>query len=54
MKYEWIDEFLLEKKGVSKDFQEACNWIRYKIDGEMFAAICLEDQTQKPYYISVC
>ncbi len=53
MKYEWIDEFLLEKKGVSKDFQEACNWIRYKIDGKMFAAICLEDQTQKPYYITL-
>lgn len=32
MKYNWIDDFLLSKKGVTKDFQEDWNWIRYKID----------------------
>ena len=39
MRYDWIDEFLLEKKGVEKDLQKDWNWIRYQICGKMFAAI---------------
>ncbi len=41
MKYDWIDNFLLSKKGVTKDFQAEWNWIRYKVDDKMFAALCL-------------
>lgn len=52
MKYEWIDEFLLSKKGVSKDLQKDWNWIRYLIGGKMFAAICLDDN-DNPYYITL-
>ena len=52
MKYEWIDEYLLEKKGVSKDLQEEWNWIRYHIGGKMFAAICRDDD-DNPYYITL-
>ena len=52
MKYEWIDEYLLEKKGVTKDLQEEWNWIRYHIGGKMFAAICRDDD-DKPYYITL-
>lgn len=52
MKYEWIDEFLLSKKGVTKDFKAEWNWIRYMIGGKMFAAICLDDN-DKPYYITL-
>lgn len=52
MKYEWIDEFLLQKKSVTKDLQKDWNWIRYQIGGKMFAAICL-DQEDKPYYITL-
>lgn len=52
MKYPWIDEFLLSKKGVTKDFQEQWSWIRYKIGGKMFAAVCL-DSDGKPYYITL-
>ena len=44
MKYEWIDGFLLAKKGVSKDFKEEWNWIRYMIGDKMFAAICLGEE----------
>lgn len=44
MKYNWIDEYLLAKKAVTKDFKEEWNWIRYKIDGKLFAAICLNDE----------
>ena len=52
MKYEWIDEYLFGKKGVTKDLQEEWNWIRYHIGGKMFAAICRDDD-DNPYYITL-
>lgn len=52
MNYPWIDEYLLNKPGVTKDLQAEWNWIRYQIGGKMFAAICLDDQ-DKPYYITL-
>lgn len=52
MRYTWIDEFLLEKKAVTKDLQKDWNWIRYKIEDKMFAAVCL-DREDQPYYITL-
>lgn len=52
MKYEWIDQFILNKKGVTKDFKEEWNWIRYQIGGKMFVAVCL-DENNEPYYITL-
>ena len=52
MKYPWIDEYLMEKRGVTKDLQAEWNWIRYHIGGKMFAAICMDDHDQ-PYYITL-
>lgn len=52
MKYNWIDEYLLGKAGVNKDLQPEWNWIRYKIDNKMFAAVCL-DENDEPYYITL-
>jgi len=52
MRYDWMDEYLLAKKGVTKDFQADWNWIRYHVGGKMFAAICL-DEAGKPYYITL-
>lgn len=52
MRYVWIDEFLLSKKGVTKDHQKEWNWIRYQIGGKMFAAVCLGED-QEPYYITL-
>ncbi|MBQ6659808.1 MAG: MmcQ/YjbR family DNA-binding protein [Lachnospiraceae bacterium] len=52
MKYPWIDEFLMAKPGVTKDLQEEWNWIRYKIDEKMFAAICRDDDNV-PVYITL-
>ncbi len=52
MKYPWIEEYLLMKKGVEKDFQPDWQWIRYKIGGKMFCAICLGEDG-KPYYITL-
>ena len=52
MRYEWIDEYLMAKRAVTKDLQRDWNWIRYKIGGKMFAAILL-DNSDKPYYINL-
>lgn len=52
MKYTWIDEYLLEKKGVTKDLQADWNWIRYQIGGKMFAAVCMDDK-DIPCYITL-
>ena len=52
MKYPWIDEYLLSKRGVTKDLQPEWNWIRYHIGGKMFAAVLLDDDNQ-PYYINL-
>lgn len=52
MRYGWIDDYLMEKKGVTKDFKAEWNWIRYQIGGKMFAAICL-DSDGKPHYITL-
>lgn len=52
MKYEWIDAFLLNMPGVTKDLQKDWNWIRYQIGGKMFTAICL-DEHDLPYYITL-
>lgn len=52
MKYDFIDDFLFSKKGVTKDFQTEWNWIRYKVDDKMFVAVCLDDNN-KPVYITL-
>ena len=52
MKYTWIDEYMMGKPGVTKDFQPEWKWIRYQIGGKMFAAVCLDDHDQ-PYYITL-
>ena len=52
MKYPWIDAYLTEKRGVTKDFQPEWNWIRYHIGGKMFAAICRDDR-DRPVYITL-
>lgn len=52
MRYDWIDEYLMEKRSVTKDLQESWNWIRYMIGGKMFAAVCLDDK-DKPVYITL-
>ncbi len=52
MRYTWIDEYLLQKAGVTKDFKEEWKWIRYQIGGKMFAAVCLGDDNE-PYFITL-
>lgn len=52
MPYPWVDDYLLQKPGVTKDLQPDWNWIRYQIGGKLVAAVCLDDQDQ-PYYITL-
>lgn len=47
MKYEWLDEYLLNKKGVCKDFKEEWNWRRYMIADKMFVAVCFDDENRE-------
>lgn len=52
MRYPWIDAYLLDMRGVTKDLKKEWNWIRYQIGGKLFAAICLDDN-DVPYYITL-
>ncbi len=52
MRYTWMDDYLLQKKAVTKDLQPSWNWIRYQVGGKMFAAICLNEKNE-PYYINL-
>lgn len=52
MKYPWIDEYLMEKKGVTKDFKEEWKWTRYMIGEKLFCAVCLGED-DKPCYITL-
>lgn len=40
MKYEWLDEYLMSKRGAEKDYKIEWEWHRYMIRGKLFAAIC--------------
>lgn len=40
MKYKWLDEYLLSKPGVEKDYKIEWEWHRYMLCGKLFAAIC--------------
>ena len=51
MRYTWLDEYLMNKPGVTKN-TENWNWIRYMISGKMFVAVCLDDN-DVPYYITL-
>ena len=50
MRYEWIDEFLLEKKGVTRDLQKEWNWNSIKPDGEVPDEL-LKDLLDKSYHL---
>ncbi len=51
MRYPWLDAYLMQKKGVSKN-SEQWNWDRYLIGGKMFAALCHNDEGVL-YYITL-
>lgn len=40
MKYEGLDQYLLDKPGAEKDFKIEWGWHRYMVRGKLFAAVC--------------
>ncbi len=47
MRYEWLDAELLSKPCTTKDFKAEWQWVRYMVDGKMFAAT-LDDREGRP------
>ena len=52
MKYHWLNDYLLSKKGAQKDFKAEWNWERYMIRDKLFCAVCLDD-SGNPVYITL-
>lgn len=52
MKYPWLDEYLMKKPGVTRDFKAEWGWNRYMVGGKLFCAECL-DEAGKPFYITL-
>ncbi len=46
MNYQWIDQYLLEKSGIVKDYKEEWNWHRYLLNKKMVAAICKDKENK--------
>lgn len=53
MAYNWLDEYLLSKKGVVKDFKEEWGWERYMIEDKLFVALCYDEQVKDVVYITL-
>lgn len=53
MRYTWLDEYLLAKKGVTKDFKEEWGWYRYQIADKIFCAVCMDEAYEKEVYITL-
>lgn len=43
MKYHWLDDYLMKKTGVSKDFKAEWQWTRYLLGDKMFVAVCKDE-----------
>lgn len=41
--YPWIYDYLAGKPGATSDYKAEWQWMRYRIDGKMFAAVCKGD-----------
>ena len=52
MNYPWIHGYLLAKPGVTADYKQEWNWVRYQLGGKLFAAVCLDDK-DKPVYVTM-
>lgn len=49
-RYPWLEEYLLEKPGVTSDFKEEWGWQRYMVGGKMFAALMRPSEKYDPAY----
>ena len=49
-KYLWLDEYLLSKPGVAKDYKAEWDWHRYMVGGKLFAALMHPSDKYDPAY----
>ena len=49
-KYAWLDDYMLAKRGVVKDFKVEWGWNRYMVGGKMFAALMRPSDKHDPMY----
>ena len=48
--YPWLDEYLLAKPGVTKDYKAEWGWTRYMAGGKLFAALMHPSEKYDPAY----
>lgn len=48
-KYQWLDSYLLDKRGCVKDYKLEWGWFRYQVGGKLFAATCQPGEEHKGY-----
>ncbi|MCI9273146.1 MAG: MmcQ/YjbR family DNA-binding protein [Clostridiales bacterium] len=48
-RYLWLHDYLMNKPGTEEDFKEEWSWLRYRVRGKMFAAICTPDPKYQPH-----
>ena len=48
-KYQWLDSYLLDKRGCVKDYKLEWGWFRYQVGGKLFAATCQPGEEYKGY-----
>ncbi|HOJ78327.1 MAG TPA: MmcQ/YjbR family DNA-binding protein [Bacillota bacterium] len=53
MRYQWLDQYCLSKKGATKDFKAEWEVTRYLIGGKMFVMVG-GDQNNKPIITVKC
>lgn len=47
---DWLDAYLLDKQGATKDYKVEWGWDRYMVGGKMFAAICCPSEKHAAEY----
>ncbi len=47
--YPWLDEYLLDKPGVQKDYKAEWGWMRYRIGEKLYAATCCPGPEHREY-----
>ena len=47
--YPWLDAYLQQKPGATKDYKAEWDWFRYLVGGKMFAAVCTPGKEHPSY-----
>lgn len=51
--YPWLEDYLLSKKGVTKDYKAEWEWHRFLLHDKMLAAFCAEE-SERPLFTVKC